>query len=178
MDKPKNAMRLIIIVALFLIFTEDSKGQAVDTSLVTMQTDKITGRKSIASKPMTLRNESDKDALLIYVLKSNANQSIIFVIKDKSGSISCTQENDAVNFLFSDDSKMQLDSNGKFNCQGESVLYFHGVWGREGKLNELKSKPLSAIRIWGMSNHSDGNLNNLQAENFMKALRIVDEYKF
>jgi len=116
-------------------------------------TDKMTGESSTHStKNLIVSNDGAKTGIVICLYKSKGSSIIMYIYPYGAGS--CIEESSKVNILFTDGSKLELNHDGKFNCKQTVYVGFGGIFGKGGKLDELKTKKIQTMRVWT----SDGNV--------------------
>ena len=70
------------------------------------------------------------------------------MVIEAMGGGSCIDKGNKINILFTDGSRLELFSDGKFNCQGQATVYFGGIFGKESQLAELILKKIATMRVW------------------------------
>lgn len=78
----------------------------------------------------------------------NGSSGGLILVIQAVGAGSCIDEGAKINILFDDGSRLELSSNGDFNCKGKATVYFGGSFGKRKELNELKTKKISTMRVW------------------------------
>jgi hypothetical protein len=114
---------------------------------ITTETDKVTGKTTTASNNMIVVSTDDgKTGLGIYMLIGSTNNLILVI--QAVGAGNCIDEGDKINILFTDGTRMELLSEGKFNCEHKATVYFGGVFGKKNQLAQLKTKKIQTMRVW------------------------------
>jgi len=143
-------------------------------ALILHEEDKMTGKKfAIAKEPIIVSKNDDK-ALVISLqtpyLKSDNN--IIMAIKVFGGG-GCIDENEKIQILFHDGSRMELRTDNKFNCDAKATVYFGGVFGKKAELRELLQKKISAMRVWTRNSYVEENFSDDNSKIFLYTLRCL-----
>ncbi len=109
--------------------------------------DKMTGDKMATSKNrIIVSQDGGKTGLGIVLMTPSKGVLILNILA--SGAGNCIDKGGKVNILFTDGSKLELTTNGDFNCKGEATIYLGGVAGKKKQFEELKTKKIQAIRVW------------------------------
>ncbi len=66
-----------------------------------------------------------------------------------------------------------MNSNGEFNCEGEVVVYFGGVYGKLDALNNLLLKKIKAIRVDTRKSFVERDFTDAQATLLLNQLRCL-----
>jgi len=74
------------------------------------------------------------------------NSLILSIYADGAGS--CIDKGSKINILFTDGTRLELLTDGDFNCKSKATVYFGDVFGKKKELNELKSKKVTTMRVW------------------------------
>lgn len=67
--------------------------------------------------------------------------------------VSCVNEGDKVEVLFTDGTRTTLAANSDFNCNGKSVVYLGKDWGTTTQLKMFCEKMVETIRFWGRGSY-------------------------
>lgn len=134
--------------------------------------DKVSGKSFTSMKDyLVLSQDGGKKGFGINLMLSNSN-SIIFSIK-AAGAGSCIDKGAKINILFTDGTRMELASDGDFNCKGNSTIYFGGSFGEKSQLNEIKVKKIDIMRVWTSDSYVEQKFDPDQAEQFKNALNCL-----
>lgn len=98
-----------------------------------------------AIKQLTLSKDNGETGLSIVLMNTKDNTTTIFSIKTID--INCIYDKTKIAIVFSDGSSSQITSNGSYNCEGRTTLYFGGVFGGKENLQQLASKDINTIMI-------------------------------
>jgi len=138
---------------------------------IAVHEDKVAGRTmTIMKEPINISRDGEESIRLSLLLTQD--KSIIFSMTAK-GATGCIEEGAKINILFTDGTRLELKSDGEFNCKGKATLYFRGSFGKKSELNELKEKTLETLRIWTSDLFVEGNFTKGQAEQFKNALNCL-----
>ena len=110
-------------------------------------TDRVTGATTTSAKNSIMVMSEDGRKGFGVLLMNGPKNSLILSI-EALGSAICIDQGALINILFTDGSRLALQSNGEFNCEGKAALYFGGVFGKKSQLEELKNKDIQTMRIW------------------------------
>ncbi len=125
------------------------KGSSVNLQcedLITKEIDKVTGKSNISAKDPLIISNKDDDKLSILFLKGDKN--VIIVAVQAIGASRCIDDDNKINILFRDGTRLELRNNGKFNCDAMNTQYFGGLFGKEKELNMLREKEIETMRVW------------------------------
>lgn len=134
--------------------------------------DKVSGKSYTNMKDyLVISQDGGKKGFRINLMLSSSN-SIIFSIK-AAGAGGCIDKGAKINILFTDGTRMELASDGDFNCKGNATVYFGGVFGKKSQLNELKVKKIETMRVWKSDSYVEQEFDADQAEQFKNALNCL-----
>jgi len=159
-------------------YAETSKAEISQVSfecadLVVTETDKMTGRISTSSKEvLAISDDGGKTGFGIFCMKGS--NSIIMIIQ-VVGAGSCINDDNKVNILFRDGSKLELSNDGKFNCDAKFTIYFGGIFQKKKELNELKTKEIETMRVWTTKSYVQKDFSNEQSKILMTTLKCLSE---
>ncbi|MCB9227827.1 MAG: DUF3157 family protein [Chitinophagales bacterium] len=130
-----------------VILNDDGTWKYVETSIekqepinssdcsnyISTEVDKVTGKSTVAAKEMLIvSKDGGKNGFGFYILKSDRG-SIIFSIQ-AVGAGNCIDDDDKMNVLFRDGTRIELVNDADFNCDAKYTQYFGGVFGRKKEL--------------------------------------------
>lgn len=131
--------------------------------------DKVTGKSTVAAKDMLIvSKDGGKKGFGIYVLKGS--NSIIFSIQ-AVGAGNCIDDNNKMNVLFRDGTRLELVNEGKFNCDAKYTQYFGGAFGKRSELELFRTKEVETIRIWTSKSYVEENFTSIQSR---ELISVVD----
>lgn len=117
------------------------------SNYISTEVDKVTGKSTVAAKEMLIvSKDGGKNGFGFYIMKSNRG-SIIFSIQ-AVGAGNCIDDDNKMNVLFRDGTRIELINDGKFNCDAKYTQYFGGVFGKKKELEMFRTKEVETIRIW------------------------------
>lgn len=134
--------------------------------------DKMTGNKTTAGKnTIIVSTDGGKKGFGILLMKSPSLSLIISI--QAVGAGSCIDEGNKINILFVDGSKLELASNGKFNCKENATLYFGGVFGKMKQLEELKTKKIQTMRVWTSDSYVEKDFTEDNSDEFINTIKCL-----
>ena len=140
------------------------------SALTEIKTDKVTGKTSTTNKEPIIITKDDKNGIVINIIKFS--EGLILSIK-AIGAGNCIDEGDKIYVLFSDKSKLELASDGDFNCDSKATIYFGGVFGKKAQLRELLAKRIETIRVWTNNSFVEEDFTKENADAFYYTLRCL-----
>jgi len=128
---------------------------------ISVDEDRVAGR-SIASSKSIVATKDDVNGLVIRMQRNltSPHSSILLVIV-AVGASPCISEGSLINVLFDDDSRLELKTNNKFNCDGRAVVYL-GLTSE--RLNTLCDKKIKTLRVWTHKSYVQEDLTDEQAQ--------------
>lgn len=133
---------------------------------ISTEVDKVTGKSSVAAKEMLIvSKDGGKNGFGFYILKSDKG-SIIFSIQ-AVGAGSCIDDDNKMNVLFRDGSRIELINDGKFNCDAKFTQYFGGVFGKKKELEMFRTKEVETIRIWTSKSYVEEDFTSEQSKQLL-----------
>lgn len=143
------------------------------SDLIGTEEDKMTGKTSTGAKEtLIISDDGGKNGFGIYAL--NSSKSTILSIK-AVGAGNCIDDDDKINILFRDGSRLQLFNDGKFNCDAKVTLYFGGIFGKKKELTELASKEIETMRVWTSKSYVEKNFTSDQSKQLMQTIKCLSE---
>jgi len=135
--------------------------------------DKVTGKSSVSSKgTIIVSKDGGKKGFGIIVLKSG--KSVILSIQ-AVGAGSCIDDDNKMNILFRDGTRLELRNDGKFNCKGNYTQYFGGSFGKKKQLEMLKTKEVEIMRVWTSKSYVEETFTEEQSDELMNTIRCLSE---
>jgi hypothetical protein len=158
-------------------FSEETKSQTVEidnsdcSKYILTDVDKVTGKSSTAAKDMlVISQDGGKNGFGIYLLKGS--NSIILSIK-AVGAGNCIDDDNKMNILFRDGTRLELVNDSKFNCDAKYTQYFGGVFGKKKELEMFKTKEIETMRIWTSESYVQENFTPEQSKEFMNTINCL-----
>ena len=134
--------------------------------------DKMTGKKSTAAKStIVVSTDGGKKGFGILLLQSSTGGLILSI--QAVGAGSCVDEGNKINILFTDGSKLELASDGKFNCKGNATVYFGGIFGKKKQLEELRTKKIQTMRVWTSDGYVEKDFTEDNSNEFMQTTNCL-----
>lgn len=134
--------------------------------LITTETDKMTGKTTTYSKEtLIISEDGGKSGFGIFIM--DISGSLVFSIQ-AVGAGSCIDDDNKMNVLFRDGTRLELVNNGKFNCDGEFTLYFGGSFGKNKELETFRNKEVETMRIWTSKSYVEKDFSSDQSKELMK----------
>jgi hypothetical protein len=141
-------------------------------NLIVTETDQVTGiTTTSAKKTQVISTDDGKNRLGIFMLKTSPEYLILII--QATGGGPCADKGAKINFLFTDGSRLELASDGDFNCKAELTVYFGGVFGKKKQLDLLKSKKIQTIRAWTMDSYVQMDLSSEQQDEFHAVINCL-----
>lgn len=139
---------------------------------ISTEVDKVTGKSVVAAKEMLIvSKDGGKKGFGFYILKSSKG-SIIFSIQ-AVGAGNCIDDNDKMNVLFRDGTRIALTNDSDFNCDAEYTQYFGSVFGKKKELEMFKSKEVETIRIWTSNGYVEEDFSPEQSKQLMRTVSCL-----
>jgi hypothetical protein len=159
------------IVLLFALLTSAIYGQSDDCKKwVKYHEDKVGGKGYYVNKESIIVTFDNQQGLNITVMETN--KSIIFSIV-AVGAGRCIEEKAKIQILFTDDSRIELQTNNDFNCENSAVVYFLNVFGRKWEYEQLSTKNIQTMRVWTSRGYVEENFSEAKAEQLKNVFRCV-----
>lgn len=151
--------------------TNEAKTSDCSNYLETTE-DKMTGKKTTAAKnTIIVSTDGGKKGFGILLMNSSSGSLIISI--QAVGAGNCIDEGNKINILFTDGSKLELASDGKFNCKGNATLYFGGVFGKKKQLIELKTKKIQTMRVWTSDGYVEKDFTQENSDDFFYTINCL-----
>src|SRR5690554_1733629 len=138
------------------------------SDLISTETDKMTGKSTTASKEtLIISEDGGKTGFGIFIM--DLSGSLVFSIQ-AVGAGSCIDDDNKMNVLFRDGTRLELVNNGKFNCDGKFTLYFGGSFGKKKELEIFRTKEVETMRIWTSKSYVEKDFSSDQSKELMKTV--------
>jgi len=156
--------------------TKIEKTERTDNSdcsnYISTKVDKVTGSSMTAAKDMLIvSRDGGKTGFGIFVLKSERG-SIIFSIQ-AVGAGNCIDDENKMNILFRDGTRLELINDGKFNCDAKYTQCFGGVFGKKKELEMFRTKEVETMRIWTSKSYVEENFTSDQSKELMNVVNCL-----
>ncbi len=170
-----KTLKLSILSIVFLAISNISYSQTTTNSLC-YNVDEFDDKKTLLAGTtifFTDGGDLKSEALLLQPALNDNNKikisTLIFQIYDSR--ITCLDENNTLDIIFEDDSKVKLVSWNKFNCEGLSYFDLS-----KKHIDDFKNKKLKAIRYTDVRNFNKITVKeNLTEDNSSFLMKILNE---
>lgn len=130
-------------------------------------TDRVTGRSYNAIKDVVVAsNDGRRNSIIIDAMTTLHSYILIFDV-DFSNKYNCIDKGSTIYILFRDGSRIQLDNEEDFNCQGKAKAYL------QPSDTVFSEKEIEIIRIIGYKNSFEVALNKRQSQYLKYSLRCL-----
>ncbi len=134
--------------------------------------DKMTGKKTTAAKgTIIVSSDGGKKGFGIILMQSSSGFLIVSI--QAVGAGSCIDQGNKINILFTDGTRLELSSDGKFNCKGNATLYFGDVFGKNKQLEELKTKKIQTMRVWTSESYVEQDFTEDNRNEFFHTINCL-----
>lgn len=162
-----------ILQLIFAFFYFESSAQDCK-DYVSVKSDKVTGKETFSfNEIITISDDGGKTGLLLHGLLDSKKKSAIVIFIGADESFSCVSEGDKIYVLFRDESRLQLQSDGDFNCQGKFTVYFGGIFGKKKQLEELSKKEIDVVRLTTRTGSVEKTLTPEQSKQYMQSISCL-----
>tara|TARA_R110002033_G_scaffold170884_1_gene214659 strand:+ start:876 stop:1496 length:621 start_codon:yes stop_codon:yes gene_type:complete len=153
--------------------TDDIEVSSDCSSYIITETDKMTGKSSTGAKEtLIISEDGGKTGFGIYALNSSNSKALIMSVQ-AVGAGSCVDDDNKMNILFRDGSRLELINDGKFNCDAKMTLYFGGIFGKKKQLEELATKEIETMRVWTSKSYVEKDFSSAQSKQLMKTISCL-----
>jgi hypothetical protein len=144
--------------------------QNCDT-FTTVHTDKVSGTSyKMMAESIIVSKDYKTSGLNITML--NGSKSVILSIV-AVGSSRCIEKSSKINILFTDGTRMELVTDGDFNCKNTATIYFGCVFGKKTQREELCTKDIDIMRVWTSAGYVEEKFSADQANKFKNSLKCL-----
>ena len=141
------------------------------SDLISTEIDKVTGISYTGSiEPIVISDYEGGTGFSILFVKGR--NSVIISIQIV-GAGNCINDDDKMNVLFRDGTRLELTNEIGFNCDGDFSLYFSGVFGKQRQLEMFGSIEVETMRIWISNSYVEKDFNSDQSIKFMKSVECI-----
>ena len=141
------------------------------SDLISTEIDKVTGI-SYTGSIETLVISDYEGGTGFRILFVKGQNSVIFSIQ-VVGAGSCIDDDDKMNVLFRDGTRLELVNEIGFNCDANFTIYFGSVFGKQEQLEKFSSTEVETMRIWISNNYVEKDFNSDQSIKFMKSVECL-----
>jgi hypothetical protein len=136
--------------------------------LISINTDKMTGKSTTASKETLIVSEDGGETGFgIYIMDLSSFFAFNFKVV---GAGSCIDDTNRMNVLFRDGTKLDIKNNAKFNCENNFTVYFGGSFGKRKELETFRTLEVETIRIWTSKGFVEKDFSLDQSKQMMKTV--------
>lgn len=143
---------------------------------VKTEEDEVSGESYTLMKEYLIISKDDGEKGFGINLISSGKNAIILTIK-VVGAGSCVDKGSKINILFTDGTRLELASDGAFNCKGNATVYFGDVFGKKKQLADLHKKTIDVMRVWTSDSYVEEKFEVEQAEQFKNSLNCLIDKK-
>jgi hypothetical protein len=136
----------IIACILFISFQSYSQDTIRCSKYVTQSYDSITD-ESYSSAEILIPARGKAIGFAVLLFTGTYHDYVTCDIVCVSQSMVCLNYRNAMSFVFTDGSKLDIKSDGDFNCEGNSELHFGGAYEHKREYQIFKSREIQSIGI-------------------------------
>lgn len=152
---------------------ESGELEASCSRYISITVDEMTDKKTIASKS-TLVVSPDGGKNGFGILSMRLKEDVVMSIQ-AVGAGSCIDDDDKINFLFRDGSKLELSNMSDFNCKGRATLYFGKLWRNNSEFEQLQTKQIKTMRVWTSDGYVQEDFSPEESITLMNTLKCLSE---
>jgi hypothetical protein len=161
-----------LFFALAFIAASTLSAQDMCSDYTRIHTDAVTGKSYVVGKESLVVSKDYKTkGLNISFIKST---SLILSIK-AVGAGRCIDEDSRIQILFTDGTRTELLTDGKFNCENTANVYFYDAFGKKKQAEELMTKDIKIMRVWTSSSYVEEEFNPEQATIFKNVFKCLSQ---
>jgi hypothetical protein len=134
--------------------------------------DKVSGDTFTGAKNTLIVSTDRGETGLGIFMMQGIDGGLILLIQ-AVGAGSCIDEEEKINILFTDGSRLELANDGEFNCKGEVTLYFGDKFGKKKQLEELKTKKIQTMRVWTSDGYVEEDFTKDNQEEFYYVINCL-----
>lgn len=155
--------------------TSQSKLDHTDCSnWIKTEEDKVDGKSFTTMKDyLIVSKDGGKKGFGINLMQSSSGRGGVILSIKAVGAGGCIDKGAKINILFTDGSRLELFTDGDFNCKGSATVYFGGIFGKKSELSSLKEKKIDIMRVWTSDSYVEEKFTDDQAEQFKNALSCL-----
>lgn len=159
-------MKLPLLTLLILALNLNFYAQTQCFNYIGSTTDRMTGKTYTTSKKAIIVSANQKSGFAIRPVLSDGR--IILSIKTIGGG--CIDQSNPIYVLFTDNSRLQLTNDAKFNCDDEAFVYFSAGANNFDELKILTTKKIEAMRVTTLKSSVEEDFTAAQANIFQKTM--------
>lgn len=136
------------------------------------EVDKVTGTSTLVSKnKLIISTNGGKNGFGIIFMK--VTSGVIAFSIQAVGAGNCIDDENKMNVLFRDGTRLELKNDGKFNCDGKFTLYFLNLFDKKQELDMFKTKEIETMRVWTSKGHVEENFSPNQSKEFINIVNCL-----
>jgi len=140
------------------------------SDLITTIADKVTGLSSRHSIEAIILNDNGKSKIEVRLLEVNSIIGILFLVE---GASRCIDDTNEIYILFRDGTRLVIENDAKYNCDGEFKLYFNNIHGKKKILETISTKEIETIRIWTRESYVEQDLTPENSKELIMSLNCL-----
>lgn len=139
------------------------------SEFIISQKDKMTGKTNVSSKDvLVVSKDGSKNGFGILILMATKGSIILSI--QAVGAGNCIDDDDKMNVLFRDGTRLVLSNDADFNCEANYTQYFGGVFGKKKELILFRTKEVETIRVWTSDGYVEEDFSPEQSNQLMKTI--------
>lgn len=147
-------------------------GSSDCSNWIETRTDKVSGNTSTSAKSnIIVSTDGGKKGFGVFMMRGSKGGLILLITAVGAGS--CIDEGAKINILFDDGSRLELSSQGDFNCKGKATVYFGDVFGKYSELEQLKTKKIQTMRVWTNDSYVEKDFTKDNQEDFYNTINCL-----
>lgn len=148
-----------------------SNASSACPEIIASNLDKVTGKYGRQSYSPIILTKGGDNKIGILLFEYN---SIIGLILNVERAVSCLDDTDKVYILFRDGTRLMLENDKEFNCDGLFELYFGSIYyGKKKILETLKTKEIETLRIVTNNGYVEQDLTSENSKEFIKSVNCL-----
>lgn len=135
------------------------------------QTDIVTGNKTRSTKEGIIVSKDGKNGFGIHLFQGTGKALIFSATVVGAGP--CIDDNNKMNVLFRDGTRIELLHEGDFNCEGSFTLYLGGAFGKKREMEYFMTREVKIMRIWTSKSYVEEELTSDNSKTLKKAFECL-----
>jgi hypothetical protein len=137
-------------------------------ALVVERADQMTGNSTRFLKKGIGLSGGDDTVLILGLFSMQDGEALAWTLT-AIGAGPCVDEDDKINVLFRDGSRLELENDGDFACDRKSTVYFGGPFGKQASAQRLAQDEVATIRVWTRGQYVQKDLPAAESKKLMAA---------
>ncbi len=142
------------------------------SKLISTEVDVVTGKSSVGSVQSLIVSKSDEYGFAIYLVKGGSS---IIVSMQVIGAGNCIDDNDKMNILFTDGTRLEMTNMKDFNCENKFGLYLGKMFRTIKQLDMLSTKKVSIMRVQTSKGYVEMNFTDEEATTLMNSFKCINK---